>query len=139
MSPPCQFSPIRIRLKKITLIIKTNRLNYFDTKKLDHFTHVTHYLLLSQPSIFQQKVRNFKTSSNKVETFRYIYRNNIQCYCHNTHMSFISNTNQHGSQWPRGLTRLCYCRINCHKNAKYCIREIYRQSPVKSPDIKTLK
>ena len=35
--------------------METNRLNHSDTKKLDHFIHVTHYLLLSQPSIFQQK------------------------------------------------------------------------------------
>ena len=47
-------------------------MNHSDTKKLDHFTYVTLYLLLSQFSIFQQNVRNFKTSSNEVETFRYI-------------------------------------------------------------------
>ena len=50
---PMSFSPIRI--KKITLIIETNRPSHSDTKKLFHFTEVTHYLLLSQLSIFQQK------------------------------------------------------------------------------------
>ena len=30
-------------------------MNHSDTKKLDHFTHVTLYLLLSQLTIFQRK------------------------------------------------------------------------------------
>ena len=30
-------------------------MSHSDIKKLDHFTEVTHYLLLSQVSIFQQK------------------------------------------------------------------------------------
>ena len=36
-------------------MIETNRLSHSDIKKLDHFTKVTHYLLMSQLSIFQQK------------------------------------------------------------------------------------
>ena len=50
---PCHFH--LLGLNKITLIIETNRPSHSDTKKLDHFTKVTHYLLLSQLSIFQQK------------------------------------------------------------------------------------
>ena len=39
----------------MTLIIETNRPSHSDTKKLNHFIKVTHYLLLSKLSIFQQK------------------------------------------------------------------------------------
>ena len=46
---PLSFSPIRI--KQITLMIKTNRPSHSDPKKLDHFNEITYHLLLSQLSI----------------------------------------------------------------------------------------